>query len=253
MTLPVKVQQLCNQYLEKMRQDKKHHLLPFDRFTIYQAFGPSNHLADPLEGSTGLTKKESKYNSINFSKADLAFGWLAVITARKIMPIWLEAKIYERPDEEYYSCNPVEMLEEVEGVLLGKIPQEKAYWDLCLRFYDGSSGLEYSVTEKAYAAHSAAFAALEVVLCGVEELYYHVSIKSDDHISYSLHDFATMAARAYAAIDENEPGAWVKVRGEKHPLTIDLKKRLDFWEWWLLEAIPQAWELVSQSKPQTSY
>jgi hypothetical protein len=26
-----------------------------------------------------------------------------------------------------------------------------------------------------------------------------------------------------------------------------LQKRLEFWEWWLTEAIPEAWELAQQS------
>lgn len=56
-------------------------------------------------------------------------------------------------------------------------------------------------------------------------------------------DFVTAAVKAYTAIDRNPLGEY-----KLWPDEFDAKKRLEFWEWWLTEAIPQAWELAKQSK-----
>lgn len=64
----------------------------------------------------------------------------------------------------------------------------------------------------------------------------------DEQITPSL-DFAAEAVKAYSAIDPNPPGKHSYPR--RLPIVFDKDKRLEFWEWWLTEAISQAWKLAT--------
>lgn len=273
---PLALQSLCDQYLEKVRNDPQHSLEAADRSAIYQAFGPL----------LGMKQREIQNGRLILTQADKAFGWLGIITARKVIPIWEAATVEDVDDNEDFSANPNEMLRVAEGVLLGTIDAQIALdRDLCNRFYYGGTGLEKRTTKPVYCANSASYAALESIYSGVEGLNS---------------DFTSRAIMAYAGIDENESGLWWdaqiaqadknietwletetdedakgfreafealnlklealnpeiieqvegwmaenKRRAEKFiPIKYDPQKGLEFWQWWLGEAIPQAWDAV---------
>jgi len=248
MPIPRETQQLIEQALTMVRKDPGHHLSPAIRFEIYKSFGNSNH-TNNLSSIKEVRKGEDVF--LKLSLADKTLGFLSILTARKVLPIWLDNEAAQFIDnDEEYSNDPVEMLKIAENVINNTLKPSRAYVDLCSRFYNGLLSLEYTVNEKIYCVALAAYSSLEVTLCGIEGLRFssHKKVNyTDEEVTYGQRDFAAFATRAYISIDTGEAGNWrFKNRNsEKYvPLVFDPQKRLEFWEWWLTQAIPQAWELA---------
>lgn len=258
MELPAEIQRLIEQYLEVVRNDLEHRLSPIDRLNIYKSFGPSHHSLNQFQTNKSFSNPLGLPDELNLSLADKAFGWLAILTAQKVLPIWLQTVDLEEPESDGNGDNPAQMLEVAAGVLTKTVEANEAFKQLCGRFYDGIGILEQTTAEKVYCACAAAYDALEVTLMGIEGLGFwanKIPIK-DEEISYGQRDFAAMAVRAYISTDKNKPGVWwnkySRFRSNYQPLRFDPEKRLKFWEWWLTEAIPQAWEKAILYQPPTS-
>ena len=74
-----------NKALEFLRGNSDHHLNANIRIGIYASFGPSfQHSFDvpPL-----ALLYEKKISHFSLTAADYALSWLAIITARKVLPI----------------------------------------------------------------------------------------------------------------------------------------------------------------------
>lgn len=239
MELPQEVQLLISHYLEKVRSDPNHQLIRDDCHKIYKSFGPS-----ALE--QGLKNKEDYWTDwteepVILSFADQVLGWLAVTTARKVLPVWEQFGIPNDAHDEVFSFDPLQMLGLAENLLLRMVDTSQAKIDLCNRFHMGMAGLDTRINKNAYCAVAAAYSALQISFDGLEGLNLLSS------------DFERAAVVAYATIDENEIGGWSRVgywhiepqEGYK-PVSVDSQKELEFWEWWLTEAISQAWELAGQ-------
>ena len=65
---------------------------------------------------------------------------------------------------------------------------------------------------------------------------------TDPTLSGGEADFALSAMQAYTIVDENKPGRWLHLNHKALALQVDTQKRLEFWQWWLLEALPHAWQ-----------
>jgi len=251
MTLPNKLQQKINYILYNTRNDIDHNIQPVERLDLYRTFGVSNHPNNALNIKQ-LAKGE--HITIELSIADKTLGFLSTLTARKILPIWVdsEAAQYIIEDEDY-SNSPIEMIQTAESVIFNRIEHRKAYADLCGKYYNGLGGLEFTVNEKIYSVAATAYSCLEVTLCGINGLRFSSNKKlnyTDEEVTYGQRDFAAFAVRAYISIDNNEPGLWRLKKPDSEiykPLLVNPQKRLEFWEWWLTEAIPQAWELAQSS------
>jgi hypothetical protein len=244
--LPLQTQFLCDQYLAEVKSDPQHCLLPTKRFNIYQSFGTSNFFVDFFE-----QVKHIKADQITFSIADLAFSWLTVVTAKKLSSIWEQHGFDKNETNSYDSYNPFLMIQEVEKILTRKINVSEGFRILNSQFYDNLTIVEMNFTEKMNYAIFSAYEALRVTLLGREELqrsdYFETA---DEEVNTHNHDFARLAVKAYTAVDDNEPGAWGDSTFSNvsyKPLKYPIKTRLEFWEWWLTEAIPQAWQLAQET------
>jgi len=109
MPIPAETQQLIKQYLEKIQADPNNDLSPYERFTIYKSFGL---LARVKFEDWGKAKE------VELQQADKGLSWLAIITVRKVSPIWDE----ENPDGGRLS--PAWILSIAERYLTGKITKE---------------------------------------------------------------------------------------------------------------------------------
>jgi len=141
------------------------------------------------------------------------------------------------------------MVEMIEGLLIKNIKFENALVAYREIFYYGSSKSDFTYNiENAY---QSAYNALGLVLFGRD---VEREILDEDDLIRLTGDFVTEAMKAYSIIDTNKPGHWLYSKGAISKLSgieVDLQKRLEFWEWWLTEAIPQAWELAQETyKPQ---
>jgi hypothetical protein len=131
-------------------------------------------------------------------------------------------------------------------VLQHKISYKKAYDLFCNDFNPGLT-IDNRVPYQVYSVYEAAYYAFDFILTYDNSYWVKFDVINDnyDEAEYSK-DFVMSSVKAYTAIDPNPPGEY-----KLWPLKFDLEKRLEFWVWWLNEAIPQAWELAHISENQT--
>lgn len=218
MQIPDNLKFLINLLLMNIQSDPHHRLPVQKRQEIYAAFGP---------------KTDHQANCVR--------GWLAVITARHVLSIFEQAL----PDED----NPRKLIEMAETTLRGKLYVEDA-------IHEAAEGHEIAgrlwgheeteVTWNVYLAGTAAHRALEEA-AGMDHFKKMSWIRGgdspdqggqsvpfdqlpDEILAEQLGDAASAAAVAYAY--------------DTDQLKCDSKKLLEFWYWWLTEAIPAAWNCI---------
>lgn len=245
--VPAKTKQLIEQSLKRIHLDSEHHLKAKDRFAIYKSFGLSRLLRP------GYSKHGPSFNSqeyLEFLKnelkqlqvADYALGWLAILTARHVLPVWEQS--WDSEDSADGILAPEEILMVAERVLRNTYDIEEAYGKLCNDF---NVPVELSTTFEGSCAYRAAFFALEMILISDANYFPNIYV-ADDMALDTTSDFALTAMQAYSSTDRNEPGEWsisLEPNSSTLPIEFDKQKRLEFWEWWLTEAIPQAWEIAT--------
>lgn len=244
MLLPLQTQQLCLRYLESVRNDPEHNLNTQSRFELYRSFGPSR-LDLPGYQKRGSLFNHEEYKQhrelefANFTIADQVLGWLAVVTARKVLPVW--ERIWTQTNM-YNDSTPQEILQEAENLLRGKAKLR----NIIAKKVEGFNyPLEIWVSFDIALAYRAAYNALELITISPE--YIRTFLENEDEVGGTGRNFASTAMKAYTF---NET-ATKRLEITQTPITetdFDPLKRLEFWEWWLTEAIPQAWELAGQAQ-----
>lgn len=201
-----------------IQSDPHHCLQAQKRQEIYEAFGPRTD-----------------------RQATRARGWLAVITARHVLPIFEQAL----PEE----TNPRKLIEIAEATLRGNLRVEEAIHEAA-EGHEIAGRLwgreEIEVTWNAYLAGTAAHRALAEA-AGVDPFMEISWIRAsespaqggqpipfdqlpDEKLAERLGDTASAAAVAYAY--------------DADQLKCDPNKLLEFWSWWLEDAIPAAWNCM---------
>lgn len=254
MLIPHQLQNIINQCLEVIRSDPQHHLSAEMREEIYYIFG-SNRAAvisdfwqradfPDKDRPLLLTKEQMLTQSfIESTVADYALCWLAVLSVEKVLPIFESRKaVLIQPDAESCEKSIKEILNLVKELLSKRVSFERVYAfskALAWKWYEkGRKGLVY----EAYCVYEAAHNALEFILTQS----WLLGGNSDEIVEVNTMDFALSAMKAYSAKDHNHYGDWLKLDKEQF-VEFSSTRRLEFWEWWLIEAIPQAWELASKS------
>lgn len=211
------IQTLIDEALAKVRTDSQYHLPPTLRLSIYQKIGLPTEPA-PL------------VNSMR--------GRLGIMTARRVLPVWQSATPIRTeipkglPNDKYLADG---LLELAEGVLNGTGEIAPAWKEVNDSWYVvGNIGDEFTALRddkplSVYYACDAAMRAFYETL-GVEFLSKTKKLEqySDDNLPDEIRDSASSAVIAFAGGAETEP--------------TDLPKRLEFWEWWLKDAIPTVCE-----------
>lgn len=194
---------------------------------------------------------------LTLSNASLMLNHLAILAAKRVIQKWEGANFFSANAlGNYLRQLPQEMLETAESVLLGTIDVEYAEGKDCSDFYFYRIGLDEETCRDIYAVFEAADRALSQTLYKMDKRpQFEVALKS---------------LQAFAGVDQNEPGLWrdvkmVKMLGIEYkdaenwstervkrletfkPFRLNKQKSLEFWEWWLTEAIPQAWELANST------
>jgi hypothetical protein len=232
MALPEHIQQLVDESLIMMRKNPEHHLLPVQRLEIYQ-------LLEPLPSNDA---------SIRY-----VGGQLAIASARYVLPIWQQARPIwgdEEPAIDWggYPPNypltdalPEWMIQRAEEVLRGDVGIELAeedmgdLWDVYSNLREEITAWRTDVPEEAWYAFAAAYYALQET--NLAPFTYNMPNDTmtdpDRESGAGRLDGAAAAMIACVGVDTNKPGI--------------VTKRLEFWEWWLTEAIPAAWEMAQQS------
>jgi hypothetical protein len=244
-----KLQELIEEGLTIVRSDRVHYLKPSFRITLCEVLGETSMIPE---------KKSHKSILVN-SSSELTFGdharcWSSILAARKVLPIWRKVLLsYEllqnalivenvslseqmRTNEVKTAELPRYLLELAEGVLSNKfnisfVIDEVSIAELMIGNYRGYEQEEYPGE-----AHDVEIASLQAAgeTCG-----YNYYTSNDKNKTFEFPIFGKDAPggasfRAYSAIYEEN--IWTG--------KFDTDLSLEFWEWWLMEAIPQAWELA---------
>jgi len=284
MTLPQETADLIASLLERVKSDPQHLLSAPDRIRIYRSLGPSRvqfteeeikewqsrtfvwekHPFDFLDDADVFVENPSvDENSVidsykarfrAFSKADYALSWLAVLTVEHVLFIW---EGWDWRSYQFYKFNDQpkrevrKIINTARKLLQNKISFKKTFDLFCEDFCTGLN-IDNWVPYQVYSVYEAAYHVLGFIISyNNDDLVKHCVIYNNrydnyDEADYSP-DFVMSSVKAYTAIDPNPPGEY-----KLWPLKFDLEKRLEFWLWWLSEAIPQAWELAHTSENQIS-
>jgi|SRR5579871_1340328 len=145
---------------------------------------------------------------------------LAELTLNHVLPIWTKAF----PDDD----TPQRALKEAKHWIEHRPSNEHvekqtgSYWDHLDELANQTNDMAVGV---GYAAAQLLETALDDEPFDPEDL----DIEATDHKEFAMNDTTFFAAAAYAdGMTSNREG--------------DPKKRREFWEWWLREAVPQAWK-----------
>lgn len=268
--MPAKTKLLIQQLLEKVNNHPTHTLDALERLELYKTFGNAVLLETQNYNTIKLTRLsreellDYRLERIKrFTLADKVLGWLAIITVSKVLPLWEKQEVWEKSEaRKNEEIAPSQILEVAKQVLTGNIDLLLAF-DMLEEFSDGL-GIENWVTFDMTCLFNAAFWTLEMLLSGVN---LNVPTFKEDESLIPNYDFASDALRAYIAQDENSPGLignyfgidvdvanipiikddqpFVTSQNEVIiPVKFDREKKKEFWNWWLTEAVPQAWQLV---------
>lgn len=247
MLIPNILLQQLEELLAEVRTTQQHELKPLHRLHLYHTF---NEFID-LSGS--LYTRLVETNQLDLPKGQQKYIRLAILTARYVLPVWQQAvPAMVARDDTLPVDLPQMMLDMAEGVLNSTVSPNEANNALCDDFYHAMGAIAYDVTYEVWCASNAAYSALKAVLgykpFRIDEIDVSVS---DDTLSPGDGDVALSALNAFTASDNDAPGVWAFTTKSHSPLSFDIQKRLEFWEWWLTEAIPQAWELAQETyKPE---
>lgn len=229
MDVPHAVQQLIDEVLAEMIADAAHQLSPFKRRTLYDVFQ-----------NEGTPRKN-------------ALRWLEILTVRHVLPLWTEQWPYSWDDYP----RPAELLQIREDKLRGLLNPDE--WT------DAESLAAEMVSLTGEAKGSPLYPAwciFEAAVC----LFFRYNFDPDENLTDEAvknnfggkADVAHFALIAYAGriqpeiTDEKTLHALWKAQFTDEPepslpritLILDADASLKFWEWWLREAIPEAWKLA---------
>lgn len=214
------------------------------RLEIYDSFGPTFSPADYFERIVLLQQGNHRLTT-----ADRIRSRLAIITAEKVLPIW-EVKLDEHDADTFVesksssgdhfwqrlvlSVPPRDLPNHIVSVANYILDRERV--DIKFVFeqlgeYHEFLGWSLGNTEMSERAGCAAYEALEQTLgLGPFNKLPIDSSTTDEDLSW-WGAAAVEAMKAYSG-----------VLSDTGSLLIDRTKRKEFWLWWLMDGIPQAWE-----------
>ncbi|HEX2910496.1 MAG TPA: hypothetical protein VH186_06775 [Chloroflexia bacterium] len=221
--LPDRLQEICLDLYHQINITQVH-LLPRDRLEIYDAI-------NEIDGT--ISSKFHKF--------------LAIKTADFVLPIWTELV----PGDDLVP----RIFEIAKGLLNGSLSKEETAKDRNL-FYLASGSEEYivGIPQRARAVKEVVTLVLKIIFDInpiTSELVEQMARGFTDEtmIELGTTEVATPAVLAYSGFDLGF-SLTEDTEDMVSPENIDTfepEKRLEFWKWWLTEAIPQAWELAQQS------
>ena len=227
--LPLQLSASINRASEKLRKDSHYSLLPKDRLLLYRHVQEQNAAA---------------YKTFQ--------TWLAIITTKSVLPLW---EISASNDDLFQQLlNVSEALAQNTITLEQAYEQQNYFYHLVGSDYYGDLSTDgYHALNTAYTCYCTALGGKPFEEISAEQIEQGFP---DEIVSSSRADAASSAVLAYSgrAYDDSVLEN-VTFIGEKIPSLLNaykmtynpkfsLSKRLEFWEWWLMEAMPQAWELV---------
>lgn len=186
---------------------------------------------------------------------------LGFITVKSLFPTWkrefdLFLATTGWPDDEGARRFPETLLNTAKMALEGKSDAEidainavenefvgnADYWHYMLgNIREEFVHSHYMVLKAAYDVYTATWGLVPLKL--PRNVSNFATIEDSDIDRLDKHDFAYHACEAVSTYDPNPPG-YVFENLKPLPIEYDIQKSLEFWQWWLFEAVPQAWYSV---------
>ncbi len=204
----------------------------------------------------GQNERRIIYETLrSIPRGEVACRWLAILAAQRVLPIYEHAltTINEYQENDEFGVNAVQkpryMLHAVEQVMLGLIAREsvKEAWDDFYHFLH--IGLDKRVP---YLALSATY---EAVCEAMGTIPLHNQVSKAVHLDKGTTEYVSsdkwtdeeLAGAGANAADAavNAVYAYAQIAGTRQ---FDYQKVLEFWRWWLEEAIPQAWKKAGETQ-----
>ncbi|RUT04272.1 hypothetical protein DSM106972_045000 [Dulcicalothrix desertica PCC 7102] len=150
---------------------------------------------------------------------------LALKTVRHVLPIWNKKFPYD--DRPGYILNLAEKT--LAGTISVEVAENESerLWREMQQLGYGGHGMVFTVG-------CAAVAALDTAIDDETFDPDDIDFNLTDNEDTEGNDSSFFAACAYA-----DGAVWKTVSGEQNPI-----KRLEFWNWWLTQAVPAAWSAV---------
>ncbi len=215
----------------------------------------------------GQTLRRELYTSLHKTAQGInCCKWLAILSAQRVLSIYEEQTLHWKeqgtaPDKIAWATKALaegnewakeelvddwkvaaRMIEIADGVLNHSISKEYANEVMSVSFHPsiGAFALGGGLTEKGYLALLAAYNAL----C---ETLDTVPLKSEgsDGIESTRQWEDHRLTAAGSNIDDAAVDAAFAFAGDNENHDYDIKKLKAFWEWWLTEAIPKAWQYAN--------
>jgi hypothetical protein len=200
-TMPEELQQACDIGLDAMHNHPQCALLPYFRWTIYQALGPLNTL-------------QTRFMRVR----------LALLSARKVQHVWQEEQPGDTQVQRLISLAQKVLRDEVLPEV-GRAQAEDASDRVAALAVESE---EPGKTKVSIRAQSAMLAAIEALFEASGTYTFCTAYNHEGETDVDLDPWSSDAA-LYAA---------VALSGAVWNVAQDHDKRREFWEWWLLEAIP---------------
>ncbi len=200
-TMSKELQQACDIALDAMRKHPQCALLPYYRWTIYQALGPLNNL-------------QTRFLRVR----------LALLSARKVQHVWQEEQAGDAQPEQLIILARMVLRDEVLREE-GRAQAESALDQVTLVASASGHPDKAQVSTR---AQSAMLAAIEALFEASGTYTFNTAYNYEGETDVDLDPWSSDAA-LYAAI---------ALSGAVWNVDQDYAKRSEFWEWWLLEAIP---------------
>lgn len=210
--IPSKLKKLIEDALESVHRHPQHDLNLGYRQAIWAALETYNN-------------DYSQDNHLGHNRR----AFLANLTVRHVLHIWHQMF----PEDN----TPQKILLEAEQVMAGTISKEVAKKD-SERFWQEMQQLGYSDSKMAFTVGCAAAQALNTAIEDENFNSGNIDYNLTDNWDTEGNDASFFAACAYT-----NGSVWKTNWGNSQS-----KKRLQFWEWWLTQAVPMAWEAFANEK-----
>jgi hypothetical protein len=213
------------------------------------------------------------FNSDPFTAT--VWKWLAIVTARHVFPIYESYAVQWNEDEWDYDLKfPLQSLEMAEKILLGEEDAETG-WDMGNIAYDPHSftyvawrthhPVPFNIYQASWAASMALLEVSSVDYDLFEDLpniaYWEGGFLWEKGVGATIrnsHPDAVLgeeytdvlwARSGHSDTAAAAVSAWAceGLSTDPHP-----EKMLQFWRWWITEAVPQAWELAEAHAGQSN-
>ncbi|HEX2911170.1 MAG TPA: hypothetical protein VH186_10210 [Chloroflexia bacterium] len=274
MTLPEEIQNLIGELLVRIKTSSAHKLNREDRARLLR-----------MLSGISISEEKTNDGTLSLIEVKPVVSWLGLITSYKVLPVWEEAKIFQSVEENIYRFLPGEMLELTRRVLAKEVDVEEANLKLENDFYFLPITMTKFSTENVYSVLEACRSTLSMTLWGMEPdillddyaayaCAAYAGIDENEPGLWNETELHMIYGQIESLMGENRNSEeFSQILETKNPLEIleglgfftedwpeEMRnkfraykpfrcvplKTLEFWEWWLTEAIPQAWDLAQE-------